>query len=300
MLGLALALLTWAPTVPAQLPPLLEVSGQYLPPSEVPGTSGLRAQIATYDGSVNVPIPLGASTFLLPGISYHVEGVSYERAREGFAGPRVLHALDVSLLFTHALSQRWWLSLRGSSGLAGDFQAIDSGHLRLGGLAMATYAFGDHLVVGAGGLVTHAFGDLRPLPLVYLDWRPLPWWRIEANLPLFANLTLGMGSRFEVGVVADLNGNEYAIRDRRIQADPNCASGAGACMDHVAYAVVTAGPVARVRLFSTVWLSVTAGRTLWRRFELKDARNRVLPGGGEDLPAAVLLRAGLVWRVPGS
>jgi hypothetical protein len=39
--GLALVLLGWAPDAESQLPPLLEMSGQYLPPSEFLFRGGL-------------------------------------------------------------------------------------------------------------------------------------------------------------------------------------------------------------------------------------------------------------------
>jgi len=297
---MVLALLSVAPDAQAQLPPILEVSGQYLPPSDVASAPGLRAQLATYEASVSVPFSVGKSAFLLPGATYHAESMSYARMPAGFTPVRVLHATDLSLLFTRALSERWWVSLRGSAGLAGDFARIDSGHLRVGGFAMATYAFGENLVVGAGGLVSHAFGELHPLPMLYLDWRARPWLRMELNLPVSAEIKTILGDRLELGALADTNGNEYALRDPAIRADPQCANGAGACADHLSYAVVAASAVVRVRLFSTVWLSATAGRTLWRRFEQKDAQNRVLAGGGEDLPSEILFRGGLVWRLPGS
>jgi len=298
-LGLAVALLAVVPDAWAQLPPLLEMSGQYLPASDIGSVPGLRAQVATYDASVSVPVPVGRSAYLLPGATYHAESVSYDRMPPGFQQVRALHAADLSLLYTQAVSERWWVSLRGSAGLAGDFAAIDSGHLRVGGFAMATYAFGEHLVLGGGALVTHAFGELHPLPMVYLDWRARPWLRIEANLPVMAEVRTTLANRVELGVLADVNGNEYAIRDSAIRSDPQCSSGGG-CMDHISLAVVAAGAVARVRLFSTLWLSATAGRTLWRRFEQKDADNRLLAGGREDLPSEFLFRGGLVWRLPGS
>lgn len=295
----AAAAVALATAARAQLPPLLEVSGQYLPASSIASVPGLRAQVASYDASVSVPIPVGELAYLLPGATYHTESVSYEHAPAGFAEVRQLQAADVSLLYTRAVAERWWVSVRGSVGLAGDFEAIDSGVLRYGGFAMATHTFGEHLVLGAGALVTHAFGELNPLPMAYLDWRPRPWLRVEANLPVMAEAKLILGDRVELGAVADASGNEYAIRAARIRRDPRCAA-AGGCMDHLALAEIDAGGVARVRLFSTLWLSATAGRNLWRRFEQKDAHNAVLAGGREDLPCEFFFRAGLTWRLPES
>jgi len=50
----ALAAECWGLPAQAQLPPLAEVSGQYLPGSRVPDGGGLRSQVSSYDAAVNV------------------------------------------------------------------------------------------------------------------------------------------------------------------------------------------------------------------------------------------------------
>jgi hypothetical protein len=293
---LALASLTLA-SAPArgQLPPLFEFTGQYLPFSAIPDAGRLQAQVASYDAALNVPVPISESTFVIPGLAYHVEAMSYRQLSPGFLPIETLHAVDASLLIAHTLGERWSVSLRPTVGVAGNLATLDGGAWRWGLTAMGTYTFGRHLVIGAGALASYAFGEALPLPLVYLDWRPAPSVRLEASLPSFASLTLALGDRWELGTQADVAGNAYALRGRAVTAP--CASG-GACVDHLAYSAVTAGGSIRFRAFSSVWLSVGAGHTLWRRFEQKDASGRTVAGGPVDLSNEPMFRAGLVWRVP--
>lgn len=284
----------------AQLPPLLRLGAQYVGGSDVPGQSSLRAQVSSYDVNASIPVALGGSTYLLPGFTYHAESVSYEGAPAEFAQIRALHALDGTLLLTTAIADRWRVSIRGAVGLAGDLAAIDSGALRFNAMAMGSYSPGPWFVVGVGASVGIAFGELRPIPLLYLKWRPVRALRIEATVPIAAEVTALLGDRFELGAFSDLSGNDYAIRNAAVRQDATCIARSAECLDHLSTFVVTVGAVARLRLFSTVWLSVSGGPTLWRRFERKGQDSRVLPGGGRDLPGEFAIRSGIVWRLPGT
>jgi hypothetical protein len=292
----ALAAVTfWSAPASAQLPPLFEFTGQYLPPSDVPDTPGLRAQVASYDVAVNVPVPLGESTFLIPGLAHHTEGISYQQSPPGFIPVRTLRSFDASLLFTQMLSDHWSVSIRPSVGLAGDLERIDSGAWRYGLVAMGTYVFGDDLVIGGGGLVSWSFGEVLPLPLFYLDWRPTKSWRFETSAPSFAALTFALGDRWELGAQADVAGNSYALRGDTVAAP--CAAG-GECVDHVAYSVIAASGSVRLRTWSSLWLSASIGHTLWRRFEQKDEGGQTVQSGPINLPNEPLFRVGLTWRIP--
>lgn len=295
----ALALGGAARPAQAQMPPLLELSGQYLPASDVPSAGGLRAQVATYEASASVPIAIGRGTFLAPGVAYHVESVSYARRTAGLTPPEALHALDVSVLLARTVAERWTLSLRGGAGMASELAYLDSGALRGSGMGMISYSFGERLLVGGGALLAWGFGELHPLPVVCVDWRPLGWLRLEVSVPSFAALTTSIGDRLELGTQIDVNGYEYALRHAAARA--TCRPGAaGPCVDHLATSVVSASALVRVRLVSTVWLSLQAGSTLLRRYEQKDAASRTVAGGRNDLPNELLVRAGLVWRLPGT
>jgi hypothetical protein len=307
------ALLVWTRTGRAQMPPLAEISSQYVPESEVPDSNGVRAQISSYDASLNVPIPLGARTFLIPGAQYHADSVSYSNVSPGFVELSVLHSLDFPVVLAHMLSERWSLAFRVWPGIAGDFHEFDSSVFRLGGLAMANWRPSEHLMLGAGALASYGFGELLPLPLIYADWRPASSFRVEASLPFFATAIARVGDRLEVGLQADVNGNEYAIRQTEIRDRYPCAgnesddpstsadetrSDPDNCIDHLAYSVIAAGGTARVRIVSTLWLTTFFGRTAFRRYELKNPDGGGVSGGKVHLPNEFVFRAGLVFRIP--
>lgn len=274
--------------VRAELPALVDLQAQYMPGVEVASAAHTQAQVSSYDVAVNVPVVLGAKTFLVPGLSYHVESLSYADALPGLESLRTFHAVEVSALLVQLLPSSWSLSLRLAPGLAGDFRAIDGGVVRLGAVALATHRFSDALTLGGGGLATWSFGELLPLPAVYVDWRPAPFIQIEAFVPAFAHAKWRLGDRFEIGARIEVAGNAYAVRA------PDAAPG----IDHVSYSVVTAGAAAGARIAGSLWLTAFAGSSVFRRYELKDAGGDTLDGGSEDLANAPFVRAGLSWRLP--
>lgn len=283
----------------AQFPDLLELSGQYLPSVELDDPVGVEAQVASYDASINVPIILSDTRFLIPGLAYHVDSVSFPNAPSEFIELRAFHSVDVALLYVQLLPKDWALSLRLAPGLAGDFAAVDVDMFHVSALAMATRGFSDKLVFGFGALASYSFGEFLPLPSIYLDWQPQEWLRFETFLPAFAHLDFIIGDRVEVGPRLDVAGNEYAVREARIQNSPACAGESrDQCLDHLAYSIATAGVQVGGRLTGSLWLTVFSGRTVFRRFEMQNARGRLLDGGVEDLPPSWFIRTSLTFRIP--
>jgi hypothetical protein len=286
----------------AQMPNLAEVSGQYMPGKELAEPPYVRPQVSSYDVALNAPIPLGEKTFLIPGLTYHVESVSFDDERApGFTPLRAFHAVDVPVLFVQLLPHDWALSLRFSAGLAGDFEAVDAGMLRLSGMAMATHSFSDRFILGGGVLGSWGFGQFLPLPAIYTEWKPFDPLTIEAFLPAFVDARLSAWDRLEVGYRAEVQGNQYAVRDERVAEAPPCLGaddGAAGCVDNVAYSTITMGPQASVRLFATVWLNVHAGHSVYRRFEPKTSGGDTVTDGAQTLPNAFFFRSGLEWRIP--
>ena len=68
--------------------------------------------------------------------------------------------------------------------------------------------------------------------------------------------------------------------------------------EHVAYAVIAAGPTLNLRLFETVWWNNFAGHTVYRRFDLMNADDDPVSGGAQEIPNTWLVRSGLTWRIP--
>ncbi len=295
------------------MPDLVELSVQYMPRADLEEPRPTQTQVSSYDAALNLPLALGAKTFLIPGLAYHADSISYDGAPPGFQELRGFHSADLALLFVQLLSPQWSLSLRAAPGLAGDFAAVDSGLLRLNAVALASYSASDRLVLGAGGLAGYSFGSWLVLPAAYVDWKPSPLFRVEAFVPAFANVKLALGSRIEVGVRAEVAGNSYAVRDERVAGSWPCAAAAGDdpltvadervrqpadCFDHVAYSVASAGLVAGVRLFESVWLTAFAGHSFYRRIEQMNEDDDPLPGGAQDVANVPVVRVGFTWRVP--
>jgi len=103
----------------AQVPDVVEVSAQYLPDVPLADAKQLEAQVSSYDAALNIPIPLGERTFLIPGAGYHVESVSFANAPADFVPLRAFHSVDFTLLLVQLVPDDWALSLRVAPGRSG-------------------------------------------------------------------------------------------------------------------------------------------------------------------------------------
>lgn len=312
---LLLLMAVWPSRGRAQMPDLLDISAQYIPSVELRDPKPTTTQLSSYDGTLNVPLPLGARTFLVLGANYHVESASFAHKAQGFQEPaRSFHSVEAAAMLIQLLPNDWSITMRVAPGLAADRLAFDEDLARVSALVMATKGFSRHFVLGGGGLLSYSFGSLLPLPALYLEYKPVPALRFETFLPAFAQLLYTVAGRVEVGVRADVSGNSYGIRDpsiaesypcRAAEDDPSTSFNEGAadpaaCFDHVAYSLVLAGAALNVRLFGDVWLSTFFGHSLYRRFDTLNAADRStdVAGGGETLPNNWFLRCGLTWRLP--
>jgi hypothetical protein len=310
--ALALALCSYAASGAAQFPDLVDVGGQYLPGVPLEDPRPVRSQVASYEGGLNLPLVLGERSFLIPGIGFHTDAVSYQRAPTSFTQLRAFHSAELPLLFVQLLPHDWSLAVRVAPGMAADVPKLDAQLLRVSGLLLATHTFSERLVAGGGGLASYAFGTFLPLPAAYVEWKPVDGLRLESFLPAFVDLRYTFWERLEVGVRADVAGNSYAVRDERIRNAWPCraqtddpASGANEalaqpdqCFDHVAYSVGVAGIVASVRLFGSVWLNGFAGHSVYRRLELRNADDEIVTGGAQRMQDAFFVRSGVTWRLP--
>ncbi len=316
----SLALLSAPAIASAQPLDLLELRSEYLPPTAIEGdrpaggtpwSDAEDVQVSTYAASLNVPLTLGDSTVLAPGLGYRLDKLSF--SHESKAERELdLHALEIPVTLIHLLSQDWMLLFQAKPGLAGDLEAVESRALRMQGLGLASHQLSENLVLGGGGAAMFEFGSLLPVPVLYSRWEPTEQLAVEALLPVQAEATLTLGDRFELGIRADVEGNSYAISDSAIRDSWPCKAGAddpttpedGAqpdrtqCIDHVGYSVATAGASFGVRAFDSLWFTVYAGHTFFRRFEQMNEDNDRVAGGIQTLPDVFFARVGLTWRLP--
>jgi len=309
----ALGTSSWVGPAHGQTIDLASATVQYMPSATMKGNPG-SVQVSSYDAAVNVPIPIGPRTFVVPGASYHVDAVSFADTGPGFVDLRAFQAFDVSTLMVQPLSPSWSIATRAALGVAGDFHGLDTRMLRASTLATVTHTFSRRFVLGGGGLTSFGFGQFLPLPAVYADWKPLDGVEIEGFLPAFIHARYTIERRVRFGVLAELSGNEYAVRDRRIRGAFPCVGAASddpttavderaarpaECFDNLAYSVGTVGLAVGVRLVSSVWLSGLVGHTFFRRLDRRNAARELLPEGRDEIPDVLVVRTAIVWRLPG-
>lgn len=313
--GTLLAVAARPESASAQKIDLVSASAQYLPSKDLPDQRPAKAQVSSYDVAVNVPLPLGEKTFLIPGVGYHADGIAYHDAPPTFVDLRVFHSIEVAALFVQLLPKDWSVSARVAPGIAGDFAGLDTGMLRFNALAMASHSFSERFVLGGGAMTTFSFGSFLPLPAAYVSWKAFDGFHLEGFLPAFLQASYTIANRVRLGVMADFNGNEYAVRDGRIRgvypcvparvdnpatAENETIARPAACLDNLAYSVGAAGLTAGVRLFSSVWFQGLFGHSFFRRTDLRNVEKDPVPGGEQEIPNGLMVRAGVVWRLPTS
>ena len=289
-------------TLQAQLPNLFELSAQYMPSTVVPEEAPLASQVTSFDVAFNVPIRLTERAFLIPGVAYHVDAVSFSNQPDGFSSPRAFHSVDIPIMYIQLLPRDWSLAFRFAPGLAGDFYAIDSDVLRLNGVILATKTFSSHFVFGFGGLAGYNFGQFLPLPSFYIDWKPVDQFRLETFVPAFFSAKYIPLERIEVGARMEFVGNQYGIRSPSIRNEPPCVDAPdqpadpSQCLDNLAYSVGSAGLTFGVRMFKTVWFEAYGAYAFFRRFEPRNAAGDSI--GIDSFPDEFFFRLGIVWRIP--
>jgi hypothetical protein len=317
MRSIASVVLVWmwlSPTLAqAQLPDLVSVTAQYMPPAELESRRPAKAQVFSYDASLNAPVLLGSRTFLIPGLTYHFDSVSYSDTPPAFTELRAFHSLEIPLLVVQLLPNDWALSFRVAPALAGDFRGFDAGLFHLSALALGTHSFSKQFALGGGPIVTYAFGSLLFLPAVSAEWKPLDELQILVFVPALVSAKYTFSRRVELGVRADITGNSYSIRDSRVSDRWPCVphavddTGTAAnealaapaeCIDHVAYSVGAVGAVVGVRLFASVWWTTFAGTTFFRRLDQQNDQDGPVTGGRQTLPNVFVVRSALAWRIP--
>lgn len=302
-------------TARAQLPSLVELTAQYAPPADLGSGQPTHVQISSGQLALNVPIRLSRSRFLIPGLTDRVDRISYAQMPVDGSTRTTFHAPELSALFVQLLPNRWSATVRASGSLTGGFETIEPRTIRYSMLALVNRSTSDRLTLGGGVLATGGFGKILPLPVVSLQWKPINEVKIEVFVPAFASVRYTAWNRVELGARVEVTGNAYAIRDAHTAdrwpcvaqpaddpaTSPNeSMANPGACLDHVAYTVASAGVFTGVRLTSTIWLAAFGGISFYRHAEVQNRDGDSVPGGAQDLPRALFVRTSLAWRLPGS
>ena len=128
--ALAATLVTCAAsTAAAQVPDLAHVGFEYLPPVDIADAAPARVSVLSYEVGLNVPIPVGKSTVLIPGLEYHVDSPSFSDTPAGYVPLDDVRSIEASLLVVQQLGSDWSLALRVAPGLTGRAGSVGAAQL---------------------------------------------------------------------------------------------------------------------------------------------------------------------------
>lgn len=261
----------------------------------------LTVQVVAMSVRALAPLPVGDHEILLPELRYRVEGPSVWDPPAGFPRVPLLHAPELSLAWIPRPAGPWSSRVAVGGGLGGDLAVVDARVVRCSASVSAARDLGEEVELGLGIAANYLFGRLAPVPLLHLVVDPAGAFKLDVLLPVRAELSTHWHDRARFGLLAELFGNQFAIRDADFLA-AICPDDSATCVDHVAYTDGNVVAVSGVRLGGGLWLELHAGASLYRRFDLLTAdRTPAVPGASSALPAAGLARVHLrVERSPSS
>jgi hypothetical protein len=238
----------------------------YFPParfSDSDAPQGVKLQVSSWQTGAAFPLSfVGGRTLILNNLTYEVVTIGYDDPSGAIATPiERLHSVTYTLFLIQRLSEKWQLIAVATPGIASDFEGELSGDdVSFTGVLGAKHDFSDRFSLGAGVAYQRNFGDPIPLPFVLVKWAIGPRVALDALLPMNATLLYSPSETFDVGVFAEVGGNEY-------HGDPK-KFGVGNPL--LKYSVAAAGPVVQVHVTPWARLTLKGGATFVRRFEFFD------------------------------
>lgn len=294
---LTILLLFFPHIASAELPALVDLRSQFKPAIQREAGSENDVQVSSYRGTINIPIALGKSTFLVPSLYYKSDITAHHDVLENADTFYDFHAVGLSALAIQLLPEKWVLTLRLSSSIAGDFSTFDSGMLAGTALLMATKPVSESLTLGASVIASVGFGKFTSFPGILVIWKPDTSFVFDGYFPAFANAKWIASKDLELGLRTELDASRYAVRDKSVIASEACSSSRSECIDNISSLSVMVGGQASYRLFGSIWISSFVGRTAYTRFEQNNADGDPISGGLQGMSETWVARAGLAWRI---
>ncbi len=166
--------------------------------------------LRTVVGEVGSMLPLARSTLLGPRIAYRNTRVDFDDFVLG--GRRTspfdtIHESSVGAQLIQRFGERWsLLAIGGVTNAIADGADVEDGWKpRL--FAVVNYRVSDTLTVGLGLGGTYDLDDeVRGFPVLSLDWRPHPRWRVEVRNDVTIAALVHEPTRLEVGLTASFSG----------------------------------------------------------------------------------------------
>ena len=200
------------------------------------------------------------------GLDYSLVDLDINSPEQSWSGQ--LHALYLPVSFTHRPeNSRWFFLGQAAPGLRTDFESIDSDDFAFRSFVAAMRQINDTLVFGVGAYVSYDVDETFAVPGIGFTWKPNDEWLVSLIPP-----QLAVSYEPSDDWIFSLS-----VRPRSFMADLDEGPGAPD-LAKVKYGRL--GLTAKRRLLQDpgIWLSLTAGYTLYSEVELQRDGGSLIDG----------------------
>jgi hypothetical protein len=193
-----------------------------------------------------------------------------------------LNVLNLSLPFTYATDNDWYLGVSPSIGYSGETGANFSDSLQYGGYVTAVKLVNNKLLLGFGIAVYEQIEKTNVFPIIFVDWQISDHWRLSNPAFVSPSGPAGMEISYDFGNSWDI-GLATAYRSTRFRLDSGGAFSDGVG-EHRYYPVLARiGYQVSEKIDCDLYMGATVGSEL----RVEDANGKLLFSEDSD-PAAVL------------
>jgi len=257
---------------------LVSFSYEFVPEAEIDLTGveaeELKVAQQTFTAKMAIPVSLsGRNTMLLHFLTFRWLHQSYDQV--ALAGqvyrPEYLYSIKYGLVFVQRLSPRWQFAFLLQPSMHSDLTEITTQHISLRAGFVFEKSVSDKFSYGFGAGYSDDFGDEKILPVARLNWKPASGWRFKFDIPQKLELWYLVNSKIWAGIEAKVTGAHF-----RIGEDISLEDGSSLRGGRVKYSILNAGPSIRFNIYKGLDLSISAGRSFYRRLELFDMNDNQL------------------------
>lgn len=223
---------------------------------QAPDDASAQVQVLSVSAGLPLMYPR-ARLMVMPVLSY-MRLAPDRGGADAEQGIESLHATMITLVGHYAINDDWSVIGLLGGGFASDFKGVWLDDYVLSGSLIGSYRFSEDFSLGAGVGYDRRTGEVRPLPLVQLDWHFTPNLRLSGVVPARVYLGWRAHERFTVGLRGGLEGERF-----HVDADPF-----GVEDVEVAWSVVKLAPSVVLHLGGVIHLDLHGGLSTQRRFEV--------------------------------
>ncbi|MDP8215047.1 MAG: DUF6268 family outer membrane beta-barrel protein [Candidatus Euphemobacter frigidus] len=254
----------------------------YVPHTELKDEDG-EIEMNAFKGMALIPVALGESMFLLPGLAYSGLYLDYKGMTFSDPGPegpftekdlpRNLHVIDLIIGAHVQWDQEWGTFVLLYPGIHSDLDDISGDDIYFSGVALASYRFSDTLLCSVGFYYDDSFGVPQLLPMIGVQWQISDVLTLDAFLPQFLVFKYRADPVLAIGLKFNVEGNQYRLSKGKPWKDTR-----------VKYTQILAGPFVDLNLADHLVLRIEGGFVADREFEFydDDTSSRLFDGDIKD------------------